>query len=632
MVVNPQKISSTQIPLEAWLPMSPEEAQKRGWESFDIILVTGDAYVDHPSFGAAVIGRVLEKEGYKVGIISQPNWRDDLRDFKKLGKPRLFFAVTSGNMDSMVNHYTAFRRLRSDDAYTAGGKSGFRPDYATGTYTGILKNLYPDVPVVIGGIEASMRRLAHYDYWSDALMPSILVSSGADLLVYGMGEKAISQVADYYRKGLSSSVPNTLQQVVYLADSIPEMSISGNRQVILPSYEQCNKNKADFALAFKLTEKESNRIAPATLIQQTESRYVIVNPPWPVSTSEELDSIYAMPFTRLPHPRYRKRGEVPAWRMIRDSVTLHRGCFGGCSFCTISIHQGKFIASRSESSVLEELKAVAATEGFTGVISDLGGPSANMYRMGGADMQMCSRCSRPSCLWPSVCKNLRFDHGPLISMYKRALKVPGVRKVFIGSGIRYDMLTGHPPETVLKYKLAEYTRELLQHHVSGRLKVAPEHTDPRVLSLVRKPTFDTYLQFKKKFEEFGKKEGMKQQLIPYLIASLPGCGIREMAEMAATLASIHTKPEQVQDFTPTPMTLASVMFYTGINPYNEEKVYIPSSDSERRDQRAFLLYYKEESKKPIQETLKRAGHADLIPKIYGIKPLQKRNPGNRGRL
>ncbi len=610
--------------------MSLEDALKRGWEAFDIILITGDAYVDHPSFGAAVIGRVLEHDGYRVGIISQPNWRDDKRDFRKLGKPRLFFAVTSGNMDSMVNHYTAFRRLRSDDAYTAGGKSGFRPDYAINTYTRILKELYPEVPVVIGGIEASMRRLAHYDYWSHSLMPSVLITSGADLLAYGMGETTIRQVVAHYSQHPEGNPPLHIPQTAFLTGEKPEEEIHQQKVVWLPSFEECLGSRSLFAESFHLTENESNKMTPAPLVQKTGERYVVVNPTFSTLSSEALDQIYALPYTRLPHPRYKKRGEIPAWRMIRDSVTLHRGCFGGCSFCTISMHQGKFIASRSEQSVLDEIQAIANTEGFTGVISDLGGPSANMYLMGGGQMEVCRRCSRPSCLWPKVCRNLQFDHTPLLALYRKAMQVTGVRKVFIGSGIRYDMLVGHPPDTDLKYRLGEYTKTVLKYHVSGRLKVAPEHSDPGVLALIRKPSFDTFLRFRKAFEAYGKQLGLRQQLIPYLIASLPGCGIREMGELAVTLSAIKEKPEQVQDFTPTPMTLASVMFYTGINPATRQKVYIPESDAERREQRAFLFWYKEEGQKSIIRSLKQAGYPDLIPKIYGHKLAKKRNPGSRG--
>lgn len=610
--------------------MSLEEAMKRGWEEFDVILITGDAYVDHPSFGTAVIGRVLEHDGFRVGIISQPNWRDDLRDFKKLGKPRLFFAVTSGNMDSMVNHYTAFRRLRSDDAYTAGGKSGFRPDYATATYSRILKKLYPEVPVVIGGIEASMRRLAHYDYWSHTLMPSVLISSGADLLVYGMGESSIRQVASHYHQHPDNNPPQHIPQTAFITDEKPGDDIQQQKAVWIPSYEECLGSKSIFAESFHLTETESNKMEPAPLVQQSGNHYIVVNAPGPILSSEDLDQIYSLPYTRLPHPRYKKRGEIPAWRMIRDSVTLHRGCFGGCSFCTISMHQGKFIASRSEKSVLNEIQAITKTEGFSGVISDLGGPSANMYRMAGMQLEVCRRCSRPSCLWPKVCRNLQFDHSHLITLYQKATQVPGVRRVFVGSGIRYDMLVGHPPDTDLKYRLGEYTKTVMKHHVSGRLKVAPEHSDPGVLALIRKPSFDTFLNFRKAFERYGQQLGLRQQLIPYLIASLPGCGIREMGELAASLSAIREKPEQVQDFTPTPMTLASVMFYTGLNPATGQKVYIPDTDAERRDQRAFLFWYKEDGQQSIIRSLKHAGYPDLIPKIYGYKPVKKRNPGFRG--
>jgi uncharacterized radical SAM protein YgiQ len=609
-----------QIPLSSWIPMSLEEADKRGWDRFDIILITGDAYVDHPSFGTAVIARVLENAGYRVGIISQPNWQDDLRDFRKLGKPALFFGVTAGNMDSMVNHYTAFRRLRSDDAYTAGGKSGFRPDYATVVYSCILKELYPEIPVVLGGIEASMRRLVHYDYWSDSLKPSILEISGADLLIYGMGEKSIIEVADLYNSGFQSEKLAGIRQIAYMATNETGIEEIWGKTTHLPPYEECKASREVFAEAFRLAEISSNRMSPECLIQPTGNRFLVQNPSWSASSVQELDQIYSLPFTRLPHPRYKKRGVVPAWTMIRDSVNIHRGCFGGCSFCTISVHQGKFISSRSESSILEELKKIAETEGFSGIVTDLGGPSANMYRMGGMKKDICEKCIRPSCLWPKICRNLRFDHGPLIELYQKALKIKGIKKVFIGSGIRYDMLTGQLPEISGRYRLNEYTRTVVKNHVSGRLKVAPEHTDPKVLSLVRKPAFGSYLSFRQEFKKINEESGLRQQLIPYLIASLPGCGIKEMGEMAAELSLINTRPEQVQDFTPTPMTLASVMFYSGINPYTKERVYIGASDAERKDQRMFLFYYKEEHKSRIISELKKAGHSELILKIYRRQP------------
>jgi uncharacterized radical SAM protein YgiQ len=605
-------------PITSWLPMSLEEAAKRGWDSFDIILVSGDAYVDHPSFGTAIIGRVLENLGYRVGIIAQPNWRDDLRDFRKLGKPTLFFGVSAGNMDSMVNHYTAMKRLRSDDAYTPGGTAGFRPDYATIVYTQKLKQLFPDTPVVLGGVEASMRRATHYDYWSDKVMPSIVLSSGADLLLYGMAEKGIAEVADFYRQGSPAGMRHTLKQIVYVEHDLGNLtSISAHRNTItLPSHEECLVHKSKFAEAFRLIETESNRMEPAFMVQPTGSAHVVITPPFPTTDTAELDSYYALPYTRLPHPRYKKRGEVPAWRMIRDSVTIHRGCFGGCSFCTISMHQGKFVASRSEGSILKELEQLSGMEDFKGTVTDLGGPSANMYRMQGFDLRTCRKCSRPSCLWPKVCNNLNMDHGPLISIYQKARALKKVKHLYVGSGVRYDMLTGIEKDRALKFRLKEYTRELVTHHVSGRLKVAPEHADPGVLQLIRKPSFDIYLKFRDEFIALNRKQGLNQQLIPYLIGSLPGCRMQSMGNLTAALAPTGARPEQVQDFTPTPMTLSTTMFYTGINPYTFEPVYIPVNENERRNQRKFFFWYKPENREWIVRTLRSQGQGSLITKIY----------------
>jgi uncharacterized radical SAM protein YgiQ len=605
------------FPISSWLPMAPEEASRRGWDALDIILITGDAYVDHPAFGAAVIGRVLEAEGYRVGIISQPNWRDDLRDFRKLGAPSLFFGVTAGNMDSMVNHYTAARRLRSDDAYTAGGRSGFRPDNASVVYSRILRELFPDVPVVLGGIEASMRRAAHYDYWSDEVKPSVLVDSGADLLLYGMAEQAVREVAAWYRDTGGHWGREGLQQCAFVTVSAEADSLLHGQEVVqLPSFEACRDSKKAYAAAFRLIEKESNSAAPRRLVQAVGDHLLVINPPLPAQETDELDAIYALPYTRLPHPRYKKRGEVPAFRMIRHSVTIHRGCFGGCSFCTISMHQGKQISSRSEVSVLKEVEEVAAMEDFTGVITDLGGPSANMYRMEGADKGQCNTCRRPSCIWPEVCRNLCFDHGPLINLYRKAERVPGVKRVFIGSGIRYDMLTGHPPETDRQYRLTEYTRTLVRKHVSGRLKVAPEHSDPQVLRLIRKPPFSKYLAFRGAFLKEAQAIGSNLQIIPYLIASLPGCDTRAMGNLAADLAPTGYKPEQVQDFTPTPMTLATTIYHTEIHPETGEKVHVVRNDREKAAQRQFLFWYKQENRHAIIAMLKKNDQTELIRKIY----------------
>ena len=618
------------IPITSWLPMSLEDASKRGWDGFDIILITGDAYVDHPSFGTAIIGRVLEAEGYRVGIISQPNWRDDLRDFQKLGLPKLFFGVTSGNMDSMVNHYTALKRLRSDDAYTAGGAAGFRPDYATVVYSQILKSLFPDIPVVIGGIEASMRRATHYDYWTDTVKPSILVDSGADLLVYGMAEKAITDLARAYKTGNAEASLINICQVAYLTREDDVEHLRRSEAVELPSHEECTKDKLIFAEAFRLIENESNRYSASTIIQKTGESYLVIKPPYPASGTDVLDKTYSLPFTRKPHPRYRKRGDVPAYNMIRHSVTIHRGCFGGCSFCTISMHQGKFISSRSEDSIENEVEAIKEMDDFKGIITDLGGPSANMYRMGGIDQSLCRKCSRSSCIWPKICKNLDFNHEHLLRLYRKVRETAGIKKVFIGSGIRYDMLTGHPPEISAEFHLNRYTNELIRFHVSGRLKVAPEHSDRKVLQLIRKPPFDSYLSFRSQFISINKKHGLKQQLIPYLISSLPGCDNKAMAQLASDIAKTGYKPEQVQDFTPTPMTLSNVIYYTGLNPYTKESIYTPVTEKAKRLQQLFLFWHKPENKALIQKTLRESGNQHFIKALFPENQGWSKRSGNRG--
>lgn len=591
--------------ITSWLPMSLEEAKKRGWTSFDIILISGDAYIDHPSFGAAIIGRILEERGYRVGIISQPNWRDDLRDFKKLGEPKLFFAVTSGNMDSMVNHYTAFKRLRSDDAYTSGGKAGFRPDYASSVYSKILKRLFPNKPVILGGIEASMRRAAHYDYWSDTLKPSILVDSHADLLIYGMAEKAITKVAEVFENNTIQQKKPSLLQTAFLTKDIETINNYNNGNIILlPSYEDCLKKRETFANCFMMIEQQSNKREPSVLIQKTANKYLVINPPYKPLLTKDIDSIYSLPFTRLPHPRYKKRGKIPAYEMIKHSVTIHRGCFGGCSFCTISMHQGKEISSRSERSIMNEIDTISNLDDFKGVITDLGGPSANMYFMGGKDKAQCSDCTRPSCIYPKVCKNLSFDHRHLLSLYRRVSNHPKIKRVFIGSGIRYDMLIGHPSELSRKYSLDEYTNSVIKYHTSGRLKVAPEHVSNTVLKLIRKPPFSVYERFREKFTEINSRAGLKQKLVPYLMSSLPGCSIRDMLLVTKALKSIGYKPEQVQDFTPTPMTLSNVMYYSGIDPYSRNKLYVPRSEHEKREQNRLMFWYKEENKSFVKRKLK----------------------------
>ena len=569
--------------LKAYLPTTKKELQLRGWDEVDVILFSGDAYIDHPAFGAAVIGRVLEANGYRVAIVPQPDWRGDHRDFTKLGRPRLFFAVTSGSMDSMVNHYTAAKRLRSDDAYTPEGKAGMRPDYCTITYCNILKQLYPDVPIVIGGIEASMRRLTHYDYWSDRLMPSILVDSKADILVYGMGEKQIVAIAKSIENAsLQNSSMTTysleaIPQTAYLSTHSPLEEKAGG--ILLHSHEAALKSKQVHAENFRLIETESNKINAATIIQPVGNQYVVVNPPYPTMSTEELDAIYDLPFQYHPHPKYKDK-HIPAYEMIRFSVCMHRGCFGGCSFCTISAHQGKQITSRSEQNILRQIDKLKDLPDWKGYLSDLGGPSANMYGMHGKDMTLCEQCARPSCLYPNICKNLNQDFTKLLHIYNKVDSLPYIKKSFVGSGIRYDLMN------------EQYGRELITHHVSGRLKVAPEHTSDNVLKIMRKPSWEQYERFHRFFEKVNKEEGMRQQLIPYFISSHPGCTNKDMQQLAERCRQLHYRPEQVQDFTPTPMTLATTMFYTGLNPYTMESVYVAKTKEEKQKQNSYFFWWK----------------------------------------
>ena len=591
-------------------PTSIKEMRSLGWEQADVILLTGDAFIDHPSFGTAVIARVLEHSGYNVAVVPQPNWRDDLRDFKKLGAPKYFFGVSSGNMDSMVNHYTANKRLRSNDAYTPGDLAGQRPDYAVTVYSKILKQLFPNVPLIIGGIEASLRRLTHYDYWSDSLKPSVLIDSGADVLLYGMGEKSIVAVADAIRDGRAIETIMEIPQTIYRTKNIP----SNDSKIMLASFDECVKNKKAFAKNFVLTEEESNRLTQRTLIEPYGDSWIVVNPSYPPMMEEELDAVYALPFTRLPHPRYDKKEPIPAFEMIKDSVTIHRGCFGGCSFCTISAHQGKFISSRSKESILQELKTIAAMPTFKGHISDLGGPSANMYRMKGKNEEQCERCKRPSCIYPAVCKNLETDAAPLIELYREARNINGIKKITIGSGIRYDLLID-PKNRPIHSSSIKYLEELITHHVSGRLKVAPEHTSEKVLKLVRKPSFDSFLHLHQRFRDICEANGLNQQLIPYFISSLPASELDDMAELAMHLRKLKMNLEQVQDFTPTPMTLASVMYYTGFDPYTEKPISTPKTVPDKKLQQIFFFLYKKEKREELKHELQRMNRKDIIDRL-----------------
>ncbi len=575
-----------------WLPTTGKEVSSLGWEELDVIIFSGDAYVDHPSFGPAVIGRVIESEGFKVAIVPQPNWQDDLRDFRKLGKPKYFFGVTAGNMDSMVNHYTAARRLRSDDAYTPGGKAGFRPDYPTIVYSRILKEIFPDVPVVIGGIEASMRRLTHYDYWKNELQPSILIASGADLLIYGMGEQPVKELIRQLSEGIAFSSLKAIPQTSFAVkadEPLPGPKIW--KDLYLNSFEKCSKDKNLFSENFVKFEKESNKIEAARLIEPSGDFNVIVNPPYPPADEQEADRTYDLPFMYMPHPRYNKKEDIPAYEMIKFSVNIHRGCFGGCSFCAIAAHQGKQIVSRSEKSILNEINKIIALPDFKGNLSDLGGPSANMYMMKGKEIRLCRVCSRPSCVWPSVCPNLDTSHKKLTSLYRKVDRLEGIKRSFIGSGVRYDLLFPEWNKNAGREE-AEYLEELITKHVSGRLKVAPEHTAPHVLSFMRKVPFDLFYKLKKRFDKILSGYDLKYEIIPYFISSHPGCTDKDMKDLAAEVKSLGIKPEQVQDFTPTPMTLSTLMYYTGFDPYSGKKVYVARNIEDKKRQKEYFFWYK----------------------------------------
>lgn len=601
--------------LTNWLPVTKKEALLRGWDEVDVLLFSGDAYVDHPSFGTAVIGRLIESMGLRIAIVPQPNWRDDLRDFKKFGAPRLFSAVTAGAMDSMVNHYTAGKRLRSDDAYSPAGRSGMRPDYAVTVYTKILKDLYPEIPVIAGGIEASLRRFTHYDYWSDSLKPPILAESGADLLIYGMGEKPLVDVLNLVLKNVPLKSIKNLRQSAYIAGSGEKLPVmKGVEDIELHSHEECLADTKKFMENFLITEKVCSGMKDVRLIQRCGDYKVIVNPSWGSLNPHETDRGFDLPYTRIPHPKY--KGGVPAYDMIRHSVTTHRGCFGGCSFCAISAHQGKFISSRSKESILREVEQTAAMPDFKGYISDIGGPSANMYGMGGVDLNICGKCSRPSCIYPGICFNLDYNHSPLVELYRESRKIKGVKKVFVSSGVRYDLCMPENGDDSGKNSCETYIEELVKEHVSGRLKVAPEHTSDRVLKLMRKPSYNLFVKFKRLFEEISDKAGLKQQIIPYFIASHPGSDIENMAELALKTADEGLKLEQVQDFTPTPMTLSSVIYYTGIDPYTAERVFSAKGKGDREKQRLFFFWYMKENRSRIRSILKSMGRGDIEKKLF----------------
>lgn len=611
--------------LTDWLPTTKKEVELRGWEQLDVILFSGDAYVDHPSFGAAVIGRTLEAAGYRVAIVPQPDWHGDYRDFKKLGVPRLFFGISPGCMDSMVNKYTAARRLRAEDAYSPDGRHDYRPEYPTIVYSRILKELFPGVPVVLGGIEASLRRLTHYDYWQDRLRPCILHDSGADLIIYGMGERPILRVCEELDAGIAISAVRDIPQTVYLS---AEADIPGGIQqddIVLHSHERCLRDKRAEAENYRHIEEESNKMHAQRLLQKTGSLYTVVNPPYPPMSTGEIDASFDLPYTRLPHPKYKGK-RIPAYEMIKHSVNIHRGCFGGCAFCTISAHQGKFISCRSKESILREVKQIVQLPDFKGYLSDLGGPSANMYGMHGKNQKACEHCKRPSCIHPQICPNLNTDHSALLDIYQAVDALPEVKKSFIGSGVRYDLLLHDSKDEQTDAAARRYTRELITRHVSGRLKVAPEHTSDEVLRLMRKPSFRLFEQFKRIFDRINSEEQLRQQIIPYFISSHPGCKEEDMAELAVQTKRLDFHLEQVQDFTPTPMTISTEMWYTGYDPYTLEPVFSAKTPQEKLAQRMFFFWYQPEERMKIERELRRIGRSDLIGKLYGSREQHNNRP------
>ena len=610
-----------QSKLTDFLPTTKKELELRGWDELDVILFSADAYVDHPSFGAAVIGRTLEAAGYRVAIVPQPDWHGDYRDFKKLGRPRLFFGVAPGCMDSMVNKYTAARRQRSEDANSPDGRHDMRPEYPTIVYTKILKQLYPDVPVILGGIEASLRRVTHYDYWQDCLRPCILCDSGADMITYGMGEKPTLELARRLSEGETVSDITDLPQTVYLsADVQPTPD-----DIVLHSHEECLRNKRAQAENFRHIEEQSNMMHAQRLLQEVGGRTAVVNPPFPPMTTAELDASFDLPYTRQPHPKYKGK-RIPAYEMIKFSVNIHRGCFGGCAFCTISAHQGKFITCRSKESILREVRQVIRMPDFKGNLSDLGGPSANMYGMAGRNKNACEKCRRPSCIHPQICPNLNTDHSKLLDIYRAVDALPGIKHSYIGSGVRYDLLLYKGKDEAANRAAEEYTRELICHHVSGRLKVAPEHTSDRVLHLMRKPSFQQFYEFKRLFDRINREEGLHQQIIPYFISSHPGCQEEDMAELAVITKGLDFHLEQVQDFTPTPMTVATETWYTGYDPYTLEPVFSAKSPRDKLAQRQYFFWYKPEERRNIEQSLRRIGRADLIPRLYTGNASKSFNP------
>ncbi len=618
--------------LSDWLPTTNKEVKLRGWEALDVILFSGDAYVDHPAFGPAVIGRILESYGLRVAIVPQPSVHDNLQDFTKMGTPKLFFAVTGGCMDPMVSNYTASKRRRDKDAYTPNGDKGFRPDYATTVYSNILKEKFPEVPVLIGGIEASLRRVTHYDYWSDTLKPTILEDSKADLLVYGMGEQPLREIIGLLQKGVPFSSIKTVAQTGFLLNKGKELPKNKNwNDVTISSHEDCLNNKKVFAANFKTIEQESNKLHADRIMQDVGNSTLVINPPFETMTEAEIDASFDLPFTRLPHPKYNKRGPIPAYEMIKFSINIHRGCFGGCSFCTISAHQGKFIASRSQESILKEVDEVANMPDFKGYLSDIGGPSANMYKMKGKVQEICDKCVAPSCISPVICHNLDTSHKPLTELYKAVDQHPKVKKSFIGSEIRHDMLVPEFNKLADPKELDDYTEEVMTKHVSGRLKVAPEHTSDNVLKLMRKPSFTYFHKFKERFDKINIRKKLNLQLIPYFISNHPACEVEDMANLAAETKDMGFQLEQVQGFTPTPMTVATVIYYSGYHPYTLKPTRTPKSKKEKEDQHRFFFWYKKENQQWIRNTLTKVGRADLVQKLVPSSNSWRKNRGEKAK-
>lgn len=616
--------------LTDFLPTTKKECELRGWEQLDVILFSGDAYVDHPSFGVAVIGRCLEAAGYKVAIVPQPDWHGDYRDFKKLGVPRLFFGISPGCMDSMVNKYTANKRLRSEDAYSPDGRHDCRPDYPTVVYTQILKELYPDVPVVLGGIEASMRRLTHYDYWQDEVRKCILCDSKADIILYGMGEKSILELCVCLENGQHISTIHHIPQTVFMVDKNSVPGGITDKDIILNSHEACLKDKRKQAENFKHIEEEANKVHAQRLLQEVDGMYAVVNPPYPTLTTQELDATFDLPYTRLPHPKYKNK-RIPAYEMIKFSVNMHQGCFGGCSFCTISAHQGKFVVCRSKESILNEVKKVAQMPDFKGYLSDLGGPSANMYGMAGRNKKACEVCKRPSCINPEICPNLNTDHSKLIEIYRAVDALPEIKKSFIGSGVRYDLLLHKSKDKKVNDAAMEYTKELIRNHVSGRLKVAPEHTSDEVLRSMRKPSFTQFEEFKRIFDKINKEENLRQQIIPYFMSSHPACKEADMADLAVRTKRLDFQLEQIQDFTPTPMTVSTEAWYTGYDPYTLEPVFSAKTPKDKNNQRLFFFWYKKEERQNIERELRKIGHPELINELYSSNDWGRQQSSGKGK-